>query len=152
EYLVTRLEVRGIQYGAGDSSTSALAPATPPYIATFECARRGGGGAVAESRFRPARETPKPRILGTQTAFVTAAPGAASAEISIGGPPGAQIGCVRVRFHWDQDGAQPSSCWVRVSQVFAGAGQGAVWHPRVGVEVVVDFEDGDPDRPIIVGR
>jgi type VI secretion system secreted protein VgrG len=156
EYLVTRIEVHGIQHGAGGVVIASVAAATRPYTASFECARRGKGTAIAESRFRPARSTPKPRILGTQTGFVTAAPSAAGAEIAIGGPPGAEIGCVRVRFHWDQDTArqavEPSSCWVRVSQVFAGLGQGAVWHPRVGVEVVLDFEDGDPDRPIIVGR
>lgn len=156
EFLVTRLEVHGFQHGAGGVVLSDTAAATPPYTATFECARRGKGSAVADSRFRPARLTPKPRILGTQTGFVTAAPSAAGSEIHIGGPSGAEIGCVRVRFHWDQEtarhGSEPTSCWVRVSQVFAGLGQGAVFHPRVGVEVIVDFEDGDPDRPIIVGR
>ena len=161
EYLVTKLVVHGIQHGAGGVTLSAAEPGVGdiprlPYTATFECARRGKGSAAVESRFRPARVTPKPRIIGTQTAFVTADPSAAGAEIHIGGPPGAEIGCVRVRFHWDQDlarqAAEPSSCWVRASQVFAGPGQGAVWHPRVGVEVIVDYEDGDPDRPIIVGR
>ncbi|KYF59244.1 hypothetical protein BE08_21850 [Sorangium cellulosum] len=95
-------------------------------------------------------------MQGTQTAFVTAEPGAQGAEIHVGGPPGAEIGCVRVKFHWDKDAArhakEPTSCWVRVNQVFAGVGEGAVFHPRVGVEVIVDFEEGDPDRPIVVGR
>ncbi len=166
EYLVTKLTVRGEQLGvaqetAGAPSTSST-PSTSvapriPYTCTFECARRGkGGGAATESRYRPARVTPKPRIQGSQTAFVTASPSAAGAEIHVGGPPDADVGCVRVRFHWDKDtarhGQEPTSCWVRVSQVFAGAGEGAVFHPRVGVEVIVDFEEGDPDRPIVVGR
>lgn len=154
EYLVTRLEVRGDQRGV--LFPSAAAPEGPHYTCSFECARRGKDGAAAESRFRPARVTPRPRILGSQTAFVTAEPSAQGAEIHVGGPPGGEIGCVRLRFHWDEDTArhakEPTSCWVRVSQVFAGAGEGAVWHPRVGVEVIVDFEDGDPDRPIVVGR
>jgi type VI secretion system secreted protein VgrG len=151
------MEVRGEQHGELPPDATARDGALGlPYRCTFECARRGKDGAVAESRFRPARRTPKPRILGSQTAFVTAEPSAQGAEIHVGGPPGGEIGCVRVRFHWDQEGdrlaKEPSSCWVRVSQVFAGVGEGAVWHPRVGVEVVVDFEDGDPDRPLIVGR
>lgn len=157
EYLVTKLEVRAEQAGALPPSAAAMmAFSGTPYAVTFECARRGKNGSVAESRFRPARVTPKPRVQGSQTAFVTAEPGAKGAEIHVGGPPGAEIGCVRVKFHWDTDMArqakEPSSCWVRVNQVFAGVGEGAVFHPRVGVEVIVDFEEGDPDRPIIVGR
>ncbi|WP_437676170.1 type VI secretion system Vgr family protein [Sorangium sp. So ce131] len=157
EYLVTRLDVRGEQPGVLPPSSNVNAPQdVVPYRCTFECARRGKAGSAAESRFRPARVTRKPRIVGSQTAFVTAEPSASGQEIHIGGPPGAEIGCVRLRFHWDQDGErqgkEPSSCWVRVSQAFAGGGQGGVFHPRVGAEVIVDFEDGDPDRPIVVGR
>lgn len=157
EYLVTRLEVRGEQQGTlPPTVTGRYALQGVPFTSRFECARRGKGGAAAESRFRPARVTPKPRVQGTQTAFVTAEPGAEGAEIHVGGPPGAEIGCVRVKFHWDKEAArhakEPTSCWVRVNQVFAGVGEGAVFHPRVGVEVIVDYEEGDPDRPIIVGR
>lgn len=157
EYLVTKLDVRAEQTGILPPGASfGLTSSGVPYVVTFECARRGKNGSVAESRFRPARVTPKPRIQGSQTAFVTAEPSAKGAEIHVGGPPGAEIGCVRVKFHWDTDtsrlGKEPSSCWVRVNQVFAGVGEGGVFHPRVGVEVIVDFEEGDPDRPIIVGR
>ncbi|WP_437725972.1 type VI secretion system Vgr family protein [Sorangium sp. So ce861] len=157
EYLVTRVESRGEQQGTLPPELSGrFALQGVPFTARFECARRGKNGSVAESRFRPARVTPKPRVRGTQTAFVTAEPSAKGAEIHVGGPPGAEIGCVRVKFHWDQDAErlakEPSSCWVRVNQVFAGVGEGGVFHPRVGVEVIVDFEEGDPDRPIIVGR
>ncbi|WP_437962677.1 type VI secretion system tip protein TssI/VgrG (plasmid) [Sorangium sp. So ce119] len=157
EYLVTRVESRGEQQGALPPELAArFALQGVPFTARFECARRGKNGSVAESRFRPARVTPKPRVQGTQTAFVTAEPTAQGAEIHVGGPPGAEIGCVRVKFHWDKDGErlakEPSSCWVRVNQVFAGVGEGAVFHPRVGVEAIVDFEEGDPDRPIVVGR
>ncbi|EYF02269.1 type VI secretion system Vgr family protein [Chondromyces apiculatus] len=156
EYLVTRLEVRGEQQGVLPPGGGGAPAQGVPFAVRFECARRGKNGSAAESRFRPARTSPKPRVHGTQTAFVTAEPSAAGAEIHVGGPPGAEIGCVRVKFHWDQDAErlarEPSSCWVRVNQVFAGVGEGAVFHPRVGVEVIVDFEEGDPDRPIVVGR
>lgn len=153
EYLVTKLEVVGHQAGV-------LSQSSPqnqiPYASRFELARRGKDGAIEDSRFRPARTTPKPRIVGTQTAFVTAEPTTPGAEIHVGGPPQGEIGCVRLRFHWDHEttrlAKEPSSCWVRVSQMFAGGNEGAVWHPRVGVEVVVDFEEGDPDRPLVVGR
>ncbi|AUX43472.1 type IV secretion protein Rhs [Sorangium cellulosum] len=96
--------------------------------------------------FRPPRRTPRPFMRGVQTAIVT-------------GPSGEEIhvdehGRVKVQFHWDRAGKrdEKSSCWIRVSQVWAGAGYGAMWIPRIGHEVVVDFLEGDPDRPLIVGR
>lgn len=153
EYVVASLEVRGEQQGvlalpSGEKEV--------PWEARFELARRGSGSSVEESRFRPAIRTPKPRIRGTHTAVVTADPSASGAEINVGGPDGISIGCVRLHFRWDTEKArlakEPSSMWVRVSQIFAGAGEGAVWHPRVGDEALVDFEEGDPDRPIVVGR
>jgi type VI secretion system secreted protein VgrG len=154
EYLVTKLDVRGEQHGV--ASVSSTPHAALPFACAFECARRGHGSATRESRFRPPRGTPKPRIVGSQTAFVTADPSARGAEIHVGGPPGAEIGCVRLRFHWDKEqerlAKEPSSCWVRVSQIFAGAGEGGLFHPRVGTEVIVEFLDGDPDRPIVTGR
>lgn len=149
EYLV--VSVRHVVRQRGSFSAGSTAP---PYENRFECIRRGARGAPAESRFRPQRVTPRPRIVGSQTAIVTADPSAPGAEINVGGP--ADIGCVRVRFHWDVDigrlTKEPSSCFVRVSQFFAGASHGALWNPRVGHEVIVDFLDGDPDRPIITGR
>jgi type VI secretion system secreted protein VgrG len=157
EYLVAKLEVRGEQQGALPPNVISPVPVTGvPYVATLECVRRGKNGSAAESRFRPARLTRKPRVQGSQTGFVTAEPATQGAEIHVGGPPGGEIGCVRVKFHWDQEtqrhAKEPTSCWVRVSQMFAGVGEGGVFHPRVGVEVIVDFEEGDPDRPIVVGR
>jgi type VI secretion system secreted protein VgrG len=154
EYLVTKLDVYGEQ--AGVVTAHAGRAGDVPFTCAFESARRGRGAAIEESRFRPPRATPRPRIVGSQTAFVTADPSARGAEIHVGGPPGAEIGCVRLRFHWDREdarlAAESSSCWVRVSQAFAGKGEGALWHPRVGVEVIVEFLDGDPDRPIVTGR
>ncbi|WP_338089029.1 type VI secretion system tip protein TssI/VgrG [Nannocystis pusilla] len=75
------------------------------------------------------------------------------------GPAGEEIhtdehGRVRVQFHWDREGEhdERSTCWVRVSQAWAGHGWGAMFLPRIGHEVLVDFIEGDPDRPIITGR
>jgi type VI secretion system secreted protein VgrG len=100
----------------------------------------------ADAPFRPALATPKPRIRGPQTAMVT-------------GPAGEEIwtdryGRVKVQFHWDREGQRDerSSCWIRVSQPWAGTGFGGIALPRVGQEVIVEFIEGDPDQPIITGR
>ena len=96
--------------------------------------------------YRPAQTTAWPRTYGPQTAKVV-------------GPNGESIwtdkyGRVKVKFHWDRlaKGDDTSSCWVRVSSAWAGQGYGGVQIPRVGDEVVVDFINGDLDRPIITGR
>lgn len=95
--------------------------------------------------FRPVRMTSRPTVLGTQTALVV-------------GPPGEEIftdkyGRVKVQFHWDREGKtdQDSSCWIRVAHDAAGKHWGSFYIPRIGHEVVIAFEEGDPDRPIIVG-
>lgn len=99
-----------------------------------------------KSAFRPPRLTSKPIVQGPQTAVVT---GPAGEEIFTEHP-----GCVKVQFHWDRYGQfdDKSSCWIRVSQALAGKGWGAMALPRVGQEVIVEFIDGDPDRPVITGR
>jgi type VI secretion system secreted protein VgrG len=96
--------------------------------------------------YRPPCETQKPVVQGPQTAVVV-------------GPKGEEIhtdpyGRVKVQFHWDREGQRDenSSCWVRVSQPWAGQGWGTVAIPRIGQEVIVDFLEGDPDQPIITGR
>ena len=96
--------------------------------------------------YRPARTTPKPHVAGPQTAMVV-------------GPSGEEIyvdkyGRVKLQFHWDRDGKKDaeSSCYVRVAQPAAGKGWGMVFLPRIGQEVIVDFLEGDPDQPLIVGR
>jgi type VI secretion system secreted protein VgrG len=160
EYLVSRAELRGVAEGelAGVSGArdNLSTPEEPPFHARVECVRRGVGNRVEGSKFRPPRRTSKPRIQGSQTAIVMDEPNARGAEIHVGGPAGNENGCVRLKFHWDTEAErhrkEPASCWVRVSQSFAGAGGGAVWHPRVGTEVVVEFIDGDPDRPLVIGR
>jgi type VI secretion system secreted protein VgrG len=99
-----------------------------------------------EVPYRPPRYTPKPLVQGTQTAIVTGR-GQEGEEIYTDGP------CqVKVKFHWDRSGKKgDTSCWIRVAQPWAGSGWGAVHVPRIGQEVVVDFLEGDPDRPIIIG-
>ena len=95
--------------------------------------------------FRPRRVTPKPRVDGLQTATVTG-----PKETPVYADP---HGRVKVKFHWDREGVDGhhSSCWVRVSQPWAGPHYGAFFWPRPGHEVVVGFEHGDPDRPLITG-
>ena len=95
--------------------------------------------------FRPQRLTPKPVVQGTQTAIVV-------------GPSGEEIftdkyGRVKVQFHWDRDGNnnEESSCWVRVGTLWAGKQWGVIHIPRIDQEVIVDFLEGDPDQPIIMG-
>ncbi len=103
---------------------------------------------VIESKtpFRASRITPKPIVQGTQTAIVV-------------GPSGEEIhtdkfGRVKIQFHWDTYGQKDenSSCWVRVAQIWAGKKWGGIHIPRIDQEVIVDFMEGDPDRPIITGR
>jgi type VI secretion system secreted protein VgrG len=154
EYVITALNVKGEQAGVLQSNPGG--GMTEPFSVQFQCARRGKGAAIEDSRFRPACTTPQPKIMGTQTAIVTAEPSASDAEINVGGPQGTDIGCVRLKFHWDTDAKrhakESASTWVRVNEPFAGSGSGGVWHPRVGTEVIVAFEDGNPDRPMVVGR
>lgn len=133
-YLVTAVEheadFRGT-YRAGEAGTAT-------YKNTFEA----GPPNVLP---RPARKTPRPRVGGPLTAVVT-------------GPSGQEIfvdkyGRVKLQFLWDRLGKfdANSSCWVRCSQLWAGKQWGAFFWPRVGMEVVVQFEDGDPDRPLVTG-
>jgi type VI secretion system secreted protein VgrG len=105
-----------------------------------------------DTMFRPALSTARPKIAGIQTARVTA-------EEVLGERPQVHadpLGRVRLRFAWDQRGdigdGTPTSDWVRVSQQWAGAGYGGLYTPRVGHEVLVAYLQGDPERPVIVGR
>ncbi|MDZ7621206.1 MAG: type VI secretion system tip protein TssI/VgrG [Candidatus Competibacteraceae bacterium] len=95
--------------------------------------------------YRAPLATPKPVVQGPQTAIVV---GKNGEEIWTD-----QYGRVKVRFHWDRYGEanETSSCWIRVSQNWAGRRWGALFLPRVGQEVIVDFLEGDPDRPIVTG-
>lgn len=100
----------------------------------------------AKQAYRAPQITPRPRIAGPQTAIVV---GKAGEEIWTD-----KYGRVKVQFHWDREGKKDenSSCWIRVAQVWAGKNWGAMHIPRLGQEVVVEFLEGDPDRPLITGR
>jgi type VI secretion system secreted protein VgrG len=102
-------------------------------------------GIPASLTYRPERRTRKPIVEGVQTAIVV-------------GPKGEEIytdeyGRIKVQFHWDREGEmnEKSSCWIRVAQNLAGMGWGAIYIPRIGQEVIVNFLEGDPDRPIVNG-
>lgn len=137
QYLVTeaRFEVFSDAYVSSDDPSRNL----------FDCAFTA---IRADNTFRPARATPRARVAGPQTAVVV-------------GPDGDEIltdkyGRVKVQFHWEQlappSGAERlNRCWVRVSQGWANKRWGAMLLPRIGQEVLVEFIEGDPDRPVITG-
>ncbi|MGE3809620.1 MAG: type VI secretion system Vgr family protein, partial [Gemmataceae bacterium] len=136
EYLLTRVEHEikepfTLRSGAADQDGIS-------YRNRFECL-------PTSLPYRAPIKTPRPVISGLQTAFVV-------------GPEGQEIfvdkyGRVKVQFHWDRQGKDnaSSSCWLRVAQIWAGNTWGAFFWPRVGHEVVVAFEEGDPDQPMVVG-
>jgi type VI secretion system secreted protein VgrG len=123
DYVITDIEHMGNQY--------------PPYITEMEspllyanrmeCFEHG-------REFRPPRTARRSLVHGPQTALVTEGPD--------------EYGRMRVKFHW---GSQATSCWVRVAQRWAGPQWGTIFLPRADHEVIVDFIDGDPDQPLIVG-
>ena len=134
-YVVTEIRhfaSEGSNYTGGDTRSET-------YSNQFSCIK-------ASVPYRPARVTPKPIVQGPQPALVV-------------GPSGEEIwvdkyGRVVVQFYWDRLGQknENSSCWIRVSQPWAGGNWGAMWIPRIGQEVLVSFLEGDPDRPVITGR
>jgi len=137
EYVITSLR-HAAHYEAAYSSGSTSVE-FPAYENSFECV-------PASTPVRPVRVTPIPVVQGCHTAVVV-------------GPGGEEIftdkyGRVKVQFHWDREGKknENSSCCVRVSYPTAGKAWGAIQIPRIGQEVIVDFLEGDPDRPIITGR
>jgi len=136
EYLITsaNFKIKGDEiFSAGGASSECI----------FSCSFT----AIKSSKpFRLPRITPKPTISGPQTAIVV-------------GPSGEEIhtdefGRVKVKFHWDHHNKadENSSCWIRVAQLWAGRRWGAMYIPRIGQEVIVEFLEGNPDRPIITGR
>ncbi|MEW5702013.1 MAG: type VI secretion system tip protein TssI/VgrG [Candidatus Zixiibacteriota bacterium] len=134
EYLLIWVQHEGSQPLGQDEAAGRFA-----YDNRFRCIPSG-------TPFRPLRKTPKPVVEGSQTAVVT-------------GPAGEEIytdkyGRVKVHFFWDREGKSDdtASCWIRVAQLWAGSSWGAMFIPRIGHEVIVDFLEGDPDRPIITGR
>jgi type VI secretion system secreted protein VgrG len=132
-YLITKVTHNGHEgsWGAGADTGEAT------YENTFSTM-------PSSVQFRPTRKTETPNIASMQTAHVV-------------GPKGEEIytddfGRVKVHFHWDRkEPDENSSCWIRVMQPIAGFGFGHIWLPRVGQEVIVQFLEGDPDRPVITG-
>lgn len=135
-YVVTEVRHFG---SAGQTYTSAGNEGGETYSNHFSCI-------PASVAFRPARITPKPFVQGPQPALVV---GKAGEEIWVD-----KYGRVIVQFYWDRLGQknENSSCWIRVSQPWAGGNWGSIWIPRIGQEVLVHFLEGDPDRPVIIGR
>ena len=134
-YLLTEVEHAGVAAAYGN----ATGDRQEHYSNSFKCI-------PASVPFRPQRTTQQPTINGPQPAVVV-------------GPSGEEIytdqyGRVKVQFFWDRLGKknENSSCWIRVSQLFAGKGWGAMFLPRIGQEVLVDFLEGDPDQPVVTGR
>lgn len=139
EYLVVRVTHKGNQQQVLGAETAGNVANEPPYENRFDCI-------PSDIPFRPPSITARPKIQGPQTAIVV-------------GPKGEEVytdryGRVKVQFHWDRVGGrdEKSSCWVRVAQVWAGASWGAMFIPRIGQEVLVEFLQGDPHQPIVTGR
>jgi type VI secretion system secreted protein VgrG len=129
-YVVTRVEHRGQTHPEAGRAFRV-------YWNEFECA-------PSEMTYCP----PRPKRKSVQVALTA----------TVVGPPGEEIwvdavGQIKVQFHWDRDGTYDdrSSCWIRVMQPWAGAGWGHQFIPRVGMEVVVVFEGGDTDKPLVLG-
>jgi type VI secretion system secreted protein VgrG len=134
EYVITSMKVKAREESFGEQNSD-----EEVYESEFTCI-------PAETPFRPARATLKPLINGPQTAIVS-------------GPDGEEVltdefGRVKVHFHWDRwnEADDKCSCWIRVAQIWAGKSFGAMFLPRIGQEVIVEFLEGDPDRPIVTGR
>lgn len=139
--------VAGHQHVALDSGAGLLTTRTIIEGNHDEVWRAQVEAAFVDVPFRPRpHTTPKPRAGGLESATVV---GPADDEIHTD-----EYGRVRVHFHWDRESSRDenSSCWLPVSQAWAGAGFGGVTVPRIGQEVLVAFLDGDPDRPVVVGR
>jgi type VI secretion system secreted protein VgrG len=132
EYIVTEV----VHKGSCSDVTSLARDDLPRYANEFTCI-------PADVEIRPICRTPKPRVQGPQTAIVTG-----DGEIHTDAD-----GRIQVQFHWEEKPsyAADSSCWIRCAQTWAGPGWGAQFIPRIGMEVVVEFLEGNPDRPLVIG-
>lgn len=137
-YLICAVEHEGTEAQALLEETGTDQTVERTYRARLECI-------PIEVPFRPTMVTPRPFIPGLQTAVVV---GPGTEEIHCD-----TFGRVKVRFHWDRTGCtdDKASCWIRVGQGWGGPGFGSVFVPRIGQEVMIQFIEGDPDRPLIVG-
>lgn len=127
-----------VTHRAFETSYFSGSSASPDYSNDFICM-------PADVHFRPKQLHPRPVMKGPQSALVV---GPAGEEIHVD-----EFGRIRVQFIWDREGQKDdkSSCWIRVMQAWAGNQWGSSFIPRIGHEVIVNFLDGDPDRPIVVG-
>ncbi|HEU5074332.1 MAG TPA: type VI secretion system tip protein TssI/VgrG, partial [Polyangiaceae bacterium] len=139
QYLVLTASISVRSEGYESLIDATAAPEEPNFRISFSAID-------AKHPFRVARTTPKPVVRGPQTAVVV---GQSGQEIWTD-----EYGRVKLQFRWDREGTydENSSCWVRVAQLWAGSGWGGIHIPRIGQEVIVDFLEGNPDRPIITGR
>ncbi|MGI8789230.1 MAG: type VI secretion system Vgr family protein [Pyrinomonadaceae bacterium] len=138
QYMLTHISHHAVQSPTLETEPKTIQDA---YTNSFSCISLKTGS----TPFRPIRKTPKSKIMGSQTAVVV-------------GPAGEEIftdkyGRIKAQFHWDREGKYDvgSSCWMRVAQPWAGHDWGSIAVPRIGQEVVVEFLEGDPDRPLVVG-
>ena len=164
ERIEAAASARGVTTGAlfslsghprDDQNRTFLVTSAETSITGVDYLSNGGGNGVRfecsfvaigkEHSYRPPPTARKPIVQGPQTAMVV---GKANEEIWTD-----KYGRIKVQFHWDRDGKsdETSSCWVRVQQGWAGKGWGMMFVPRVGMEVVVSFLEGDPDRPLVTG-
>ncbi|MCM8534121.1 MAG: type VI secretion system tip protein VgrG [Lentisphaeraceae bacterium] len=144
------------EYPRDDCNKPYLITAASFKIESDSFGTKGTGGEIdfachfqaidSKTAFRPQRKARKTFVQGPQTAIIT---GKAGEEIWTD-----EHGRVKVQFHWDRESKadENSSCWIRVSQLWAGKKWGAMYIPRIGQEVIVEFLEGDPDKPIITGR
>lgn len=145
-WLLTRIEHQGRQPQVLEEGLGTPALLTLPGDNGWTQGYRNSFHALPwQLPFRPQPRHPKPRLLGQQSAVVT-------------GPVGEEIHCdalgrVKVQFHWDREGQadERTSCWLRVASGWAGNRHGALAIPRIGMEVLVGFLEGDPDQPLILG-
>ena len=132
EHLIVRAHL------SATCTASTYGVSTPYFTCTLEAIR-------IDARYRAQIKTPRPSMPGPQTAFVV---GKEGEPLWVD-----EFGRIKVQFHWDR-GEQTNencSCWVRVAQPLAGQGWGAIFLPRTGQEVIVEFLDGNPDRPLVTG-
>lgn len=141
EYLIVRAELRieVVDLQTGQALAAAEAERGRGYTAAFDCVP------ASEAAFRSPHKTPRPVVGGPHTAVVV---GKRGEEIWTD-----QYGRIKVQFHWDRLGKhdENSTCWLRVAQGWAGGNWGSIFIPRIGQEVVVQFLEGDPDRPLVTG-
>jgi type VI secretion system secreted protein VgrG len=135
DYLITKVE---FTQSSDENSAGSDGKTTDTYQAKLFAI-------PGDVNFRLERKTPRPMIRGPQTALVD---GESGEEITTD-----KYGRVKVKFYWDRGDAQDNqhTCWIRVAQSSAGTGWGHIFIPRKGQEVVVEFLEGNPDRPLITG-